>query len=47
MRLCGQGGGVADIERESMSRKDFNLDNNSIRKHNSGFLVPSKESYAT
>jgi len=39
MRLCSHGcGGMADIERESTSRKDFKMDNNSIRKHNSGFL---------
>jgi len=40
MRLCSHGcGGMADIERKSMSRKDLNMDNNSIRKHNSGFLA--------
>ncbi len=33
MRLCSQGGGMAYIEREAiMSRKDLNMDNNSILK---------------
>jgi len=39
MRLCSQGGEMADIEQESTSRKDFKMDSNSILKPAPVFLL--------